>query len=355
MSDMRIGIMMRDIGNQLDAPGIIVLNIVQALLEIDSRRDYVLFLPNERSIDWLTIRSNAKPVVVKSPYRLLWDQLAIPLAARREKVDIIFHPKHSLPLFTGRKTVMHLRGAEHWESPKGHGQIDLLYNKLFLPFYCRKATHLIAESDSVMRVFQKKLNIPDSKIIRIYLAPSNLFHSALADTDLAACRNKFNLPNDFILTVTKVFQGKRILPRKNLPRTLEAYRHSRTRRQAKFVIVGCGTKAYIDALLDPSDGLRQDLVVLDAVSQKGLPPIYSLAKAFVFPSLYESFGVPILEAMACGCPVITSNTYACKEVAGEAALLVDPSFTWRNAALETLAIFDSLEAAETGAVPTPSR
>lgn len=382
---MRIGIMLRDIGNQLDAPGIIVSNLTEKLLELDREHEYVLFLSSEHDLGWLSDSPNAKIVVVKAPNRFLWDQVAIPLVARRERIDLLFHPKHSLPLLTGCKTLMHLRGDEHRLAPGSFDWSDVLYQRLFRPLFCKKATHIIAESDSVKQSHQENLNIPDHKITRIYLAPGDLFHAHPQDSDLAACRAKFGLPDEYIFTVTRVIQGKRVCHQKNIVRILEAYRQSKTRQRSKFVIVGRQTKAFIDAHLEPGDDLRGDLVVLDAVPQQDLPPLYAMAKAFVFPSLYESFGMPIVEAMACGCPVVTSTTYACKEIGGEAALLVDPestteirdaidrlthepalcaalaakgrdhaaNFTWRNAALETLAIIDQLEAGIAGAERTP--
>jgi len=91
----------------------------------------------------------------------------------------------------------------------------------------------------------------------------------------------------------------------------------------KFVVIGRETKEFFSQRYAPDDDIHNDIIVLDFVAQEELPHIYTLADGFFFPSKYESFGIPILEAMACGCPVITSTSYSCPEVSGGAAILVD--------------------------------
>lgn len=321
---MRIGVMLRDIWNQTDAPGIIVLNMMDKILEYDTENEYVLFFRDGKFLDRYNQHKNARAIQIKAPTKFLWDQMAVPWAARREGVDLIFHPKHSIPLLTRRKTVMQLRGCEYWIYPEHFEWMDIAYARFFLPIFCRKATHLIAESNDVMKDFKEHLRIPDEKLSMVYLAPNERF-SIVNDQDvLNACRSRYQLPDRFILTVTRVLQNKKYYPGKNILNSIEAFRRSEARRTMKFVIVGRQTREFIAKRFNPADDILDDLIVLDFVSQEELPALYSLAEMFLFPSKYESFGIPILEAMGCGCPVITSTWYSCPEVAGEAASVVHP-------------------------------
>ena len=170
--------MLRDIGNQQDAPGIIVLNLLDQILEQDRKNRYVLFFMDETFTDRYAKLDHVEIVRVGSPVKFLWDQLAVPWAARRRNLDLLFHPKHSIPLLTGLKTVMHLRGPEYWINPRSYELLDLLYQRTFLHLFSRKATHLIAESEYARRAFQRYLSIPDRKISTIHIAAGSRFRIA---------------------------------------------------------------------------------------------------------------------------------------------------------------------------------
>ena len=321
---MRIGVMLRDIGNQADAPGIIVLNLIDELLRLDRQNEYVLFYRTPVFLDRYSRYKNVNSVLVKAVNKLVWDQIAVPLAARRAKVDLLFHPKHSIPLLTGKKTVMQLRGPEYWINPHYYSLIDRWYQKIALKLFSIKSTHLVAESNYAKHLFQHYLRIPDKKISVIYLAASRRFSREINNESMDRTRKKYSLPERYIFTVTRVLQGKRFYPGKNIENMIAGYRNSRNKDAVKFVITGRGTREYLDRILHADDPLRNDLVVLDFVAQDELPALYRMAEAFLFPSINESFGIPIVEAMASGCPVITSNTTACREIAEGAAVLVNP-------------------------------
>lgn len=341
---MKIGVMLRDFWNQTDAPGIIVLNLMNKILNYDKRNEYVLFFRDDRFIDYYNKFENARGVAVSAPNKLIWDQLAVPWAARKEKVDLIFHPKHSIPLLTSKKTVMQLRGAEYWTHPEYFEWHDLLYSKLFIPLYCRKSTRIITESNDVNDDFVKHIGIPKAKTRMVYLACNERF-SVIDDKEiLTACKKKYNLPDKFILTVTRVLQNNIPYAGKNILRSIEAFRHSDTRKIMKFVIIGRKVSDFIQKNIAANDEILTDLIILDALSQEELPAIYNSAVLFLFPSNYESFGIPILEAMSCGLPVITSKTYSCPEISGDAGLHVAPDvITEITAAIDTLASDKSLQ------------
>lgn len=321
---MRIGVMLRDIGNQVDAPGIIILNLLNELLRLDERNHYVLFFKDPLFAERYHGRERVEAVHVRARSKLLWDQVAIPLATRGRALDLLFHPKHSLPLLAPLKTVMQLRGPEYWIHPEHYEPLDLLYQKLFARLYCLKATHLVAESNYALREFRRLLSIPAAKISMIPLAAHERFHRIDDESILRDAAHRHGLPRRFVFTVTRVVQGKRLYGGKNLDTAIEAFLHSRGRGETKFVIAGRETRRYVESNGAERGWPPEALLPLDFVPQEDLPALYSLAEAFLFPSRNESFGLPILEAMACGCPVVTSDASACPEIAGGAALLVGP-------------------------------
>ncbi|RMG80076.1 MAG: glycosyltransferase family 1 protein, partial [Bacteroidetes bacterium] len=262
-------------------------------------------------------------VLVKAPHKLLWDQVAIPLAVKREKIELLFHPKHSLPFFVKCKTLMHLRGSDYWIFPDHFEKFDLMYQKLTLPIFCKKATHLVVESNFVKQDFKRILKIPESKMTMIYLAPSDRFKVITDKKKLSEIQKKYNLPEEFILTVTRIVQGKKYYAGKNFVNIIKGFQESQASQYIKFVVVGLKTKEFIRDLKLPPN-VQRNIVALDFVPQEDLPALYNLASFFLFPSRYESFGIPLAEAMRCGCPVITSNTFACPEIVGDAGLLVNP-------------------------------
>lgn len=371
---MKIGVMMRAIGDQKNAPGIIVLNLIDHLLQLDKSNEYILFFKDRTFIDRYSSHPNVKVVLIPAPSKFIWDQVAIPLAVRREQVDLLFHPKHSLPLLANCKTLMHLRGSEYFTQPDQYKRLDLLYQKTFLPKFCTKATRIIVESEFVKRDFIRLLSIQEQKMTVIYLAPSDKFRVITDIQHLERIKTKYRLPSTFFLTVTRIVEGNKYYSGKNLINSIKGFQESRANKDSKFVIVGKYTKKFVDEHPDIPEDMRKNIIALDFVPQEDLPPIYNMAKFFLFPSYNESFGIPITEAMACGCPVITSTTTACPEIVGQAGILVDPGsiidisnaidrlnhdaelreelsrkglteaqrFNWRRSAKQTLDIIDSL-------------
>jgi len=342
---MRIGVMLREIGNQEDAPGIIVRNLVDHILLEDRKNQYVLFFQADAFIKNYRSRERVEIVRVKAPTKFLWDQIAVPWVARKKKLDLLFHPKHSIPLLANTKTVMHLRGPEYWIHPKHYELLDLAYQRVFLHLFSRRATHLIAESRYARDEFRRRLSIPKHKISVVYLAPNGRFAPIEDSRVLQSCAQKYSLPARFALTVTRVVQGKKFYPGKNILKIVEAFASSEASKSMKLVIAGRRTREFVENFGARHRWPTDSLLPLDFVPQEDLPAIYNLAEFFVFPSKNESFGIPIVEAMACGCPVITSTTSACPEVAGDAAQLVDPESTAEiSAAIDRLATDAGLRA-----------
>jgi glycosyltransferase involved in cell wall biosynthesis len=327
--------------DDVDGQGIYIRKLCDALFELDSRNEYFAFYDRPEQLGRYPGRANVREVLVPGRGKLLWDQVLVPLAARREKLDVLFHHKFSIPLISPCPTVVQQRGTEYWSHPEFYsgwsGRLDQLYNRLMIPLYCRRAARVLTNSNTLGEELVRHVRVPRSKLRTVYASADKSFHPIADQGAIRQVRERYGLPQDpFLLMVVKGHQvlrqaGRDLTPRKNVKVTLEAY--GRMRRRAveagaavvpPLVILGLGiaermTPESIAEYTDPAGVHTPGFVQF-----QDMPAIYTMARALVFPSRYESFGIPIVEAMASGCPVVTSTVSACPEVAGDAALLVDP-------------------------------
>jgi glycosyltransferase involved in cell wall biosynthesis len=209
-----------------------------------------------------------------------------------------------------------------------------------MPLYCRRADRIIAISHATQRDLIAAYDVPPEKVTVIHEAADPRFQPQPPEA-VEAVRTRYGLPERYLLSVGT------IEPRKNLTRLLEAFEalHAEGLTDALVVVGGRGW-LYDDffARLERSPA-REAVLFPGYVPDADLPPIYAGAQALAFPSLYEGFGLPVLEAMACGAPVACSNTSSLPEVAGDAALLFDPhDVTAITQALHRLLSDDTLHA-----------
>jgi glycosyltransferase involved in cell wall biosynthesis len=241
-------------------------------------------------------------------------------------VDLFHATEHLLPRFSSVRTVFTLHDLIFLFHPETHKPLNRWFLTLMMPRFLRAADAVIAVSECTKRDAIRFYGIPEEKITVIYEGVNPRFRPASPEA-IAAVRARYNLPEHFILYVGT------IEPRKNLTALLEAFHHllaTRSLRPApcdlRLVIVGKKGWLYEGFFRRLRElGLEDRVIFTGYVPDEDLPALYSAADLFVFPSLYEGFGLPVLEAMACGVPVICSNTSSLPEVAGDAALLVDPA------------------------------
>jgi len=328
--------------DDVDGQGIYIRKLCDALFDLDTLNEYVALYSNEHQVGRYRDRGNVREVVVPGAGKLLWDQVLVPLAARRERLDVLFHHKFSIPLLSPSPTVVQQRGTEYWSHPEFYvgwsGQMDRIYNRIMIPLYCRRAARVLTNSDTLGEELVRHAGVPRSKLRTVYASADNSFHPIASSETLARVRERYSLPPvPFLLMVVKGHQvlaqasDKALTPRKNVVVALEAY--GRMRRHAAesglgtvppLVILGLGIA---ERLTPDMIGEHADPAAVHTpgfVEFGDMPAVYTMARALIFPSRYESFGIPIVEAMACGCPVVTATTSACPEIAGDAALLVDP-------------------------------
>ena len=247
-------------------------------------------------------------------------QAEISWLARQHNLDIVHDPTGSMPLFlTGRAKVTTIHDVVPYIYPETSSRLDWLIYRIWLPLAVRRLDAIITDSEQSKRDIVRYLPVPKEKVTVIPCAV-NSNYKPLNPGEIEPALRKYDIDTPYILYVGS------IAARKNLPRVLEAYAQLQEWSEAwKLVIVGARkwkSSPVFEAV--KRLGLEDKVLFTGYVDEDDLPALYNGADLFVFPSLYEGFGLPVLEAMACGTPVITSNCSSLPEVAGDAALLVDP-------------------------------
>lgn len=238
-------------------------------------------------------------------------------------VDVFHATNHLLARFKQARTVFTLHDLIFLRYPEYHLPYNRWYLTLAMPRYLRAADIIITPSECSRQDAINAYGLPEAKIKVIYEGAAPIFKPAADQSDLARVHQKYNLPERFILHVAT------IEPRKNLIRLLEAFQSLLADwPDLKLVLIGKKGWLYetffekLQAL-----GLEEQVIFPGYVAEDDLPACYQLAELFVYPSLYEGFGLPPLEAMACGVPVVCSNSSSLPEVVGQAGLLVEPTDT----------------------------
>jgi glycosyltransferase involved in cell wall biosynthesis len=299
--------------------------LLLALAVTDGQNEYVVFYNNPAAarVDPTLERfpKITTPLSYK-PWRLsamLAHFTRIPQDPLFPGVDLFHATDHLLPYFRRIKSVFTLHDLIFLFHPETHKPLNRWFLTLMMPRFLRAADAVIAVSECTKRDAIRFYRIPEEKISVIYEGVNPRFRPADPET-IAAVRARYNLPEHFILYVGT------IEPRKNLTALLEAFHHLLATHDLRLVIVGKKGWLYEGFFRRLRElGLGDRVIFTGYVPDEDLPAIYSAADLFVFPSLYEGFGLPVLEAMACGTPVICSNTSSLPEVAGDAAFLVDPT------------------------------
>ena len=326
---MRIGIMLR-VYNETGGIGIYTKYIVKELLELDPKNEYVLFYHDEKNIGIHAQYNNVKEVAVKCKNKAIWDQIALPLAARREKIDIIFNPKFTIPLVTRSKAIMVVHGADWFLPPYNevYGTVDKFYIRIFMPLYFKKCSFISSVSDYCTDNFKRLFPKYKDKIKTIYFGPHKVFRKIDNPDELKSVKEKYQLPDKFILSVIRYDEGTKNT-RKNFIGMAKAVAKCKKEGQLfhKWVVAGKNCYKYGEEYKIEELGIKDDVIFPGLIPQQDLPAFYNLASLYLYTTIIEAFPIPITEAMTCGCPIITSNTTGCDELGANVALKVDPTNT----------------------------
>jgi glycosyltransferase involved in cell wall biosynthesis len=249
------------------------------------------------------------------PFPRLWTHLRLSFELlTRPRPNVLFVPAHVLPLAHPLPSVVTVHDLGYRHFPSTHPASQRRYLDWSTGFSARAATHVIADSIATQRDLAHFYGVPAEKVTVVYPGRDERLHAV----DPAQVRARYNLASDYLLHVGT------LQPRKNLSRLIAAASSLRAQWPG-FQLVLAGQRGWqAGPILEQARAGADFVRLLDYVPDDDLAGLYSGARAFVFPSLYEGFGFPVLEAMACGTPVVCANTSSLPEVAGDAALLIDP-------------------------------
>ncbi len=253
------------------------------------------------------------------PARIFWEQSAGLGLGRREKLDVLHSPLNISPVVTGAPTVVTVHDIAFERFPDHYPASQTRYLSTLTRISARRATRVIAVSDATRRDLIEFYGIPDQRIAVVDNGIDEFFRVPPAESS-EAFRCQHGLPGQFLL-----FVGT-LQPRKNLEGLLQAY--ALIARKLDWPLVVIGGAGWLHSPIQRTVrrlGLANRVRFEGYVDAIELPGWYAAATIFTFPSHYEGFGLPVLEAMACGTPVITSTTSSLPEVAGDSAVLVNPS------------------------------
>jgi glycosyltransferase involved in cell wall biosynthesis len=255
------------------------------------------------------------------PFPRLWTHVRLSWEMARRPPRVLFVPSHVVPLWHPRRTVVTVHDLGYLYYPQAHTRMSRLYLHLSTLFSARTARRVIAISEATKRDLVKRYRIDPRKIRVVYHGRDPAYAPVRDEGKIAETLARYGIKRPYCLHVGT------LQPRKNLGVLVEAWARLLVdvHEPPQLLLAGkCGW-LYDDLLSSvQSRGLGDLIRFADYVEQDDLPALYSGALAFVFPSLYEGFGLPPLEAMSCGTPVLSSNASSLPEVVGDAGLLLDP-------------------------------
>ncbi len=320
---MHIGIDAHAIGAQQGGNETYIRNLITALAELDQTHQYTLYFSAAAAAEaWRNRYANFAVRLLPPPTPLVRVPLALALELRRRPVDVL-HVQYTAPPFCPAPvvTTIHDLAFEHLPETftrRGKAQLRLTVRRT-----ARQAAHILTVSEFSRQDILKTYGIPPDKVTVTHNGCEAQFTSRPTSArETETIKQKFGITRDYLLAVGS------LQPRKNLVRLLRAYAQLREQQpgfQLQLVIVGRQLWLYEEILREiRQQSFAADVIVTGYADDDDLPALYRSAVALVYPSLFEGFGLPPLEAMACGTPVITSDSSSLPEVVGEAALLVNP-------------------------------
>jgi glycosyltransferase involved in cell wall biosynthesis len=302
--------------------GTYVRNLLRHLSRLDRTTEYVLLCRAQDREIGAELGENFRVVAEPSPAYSIREQFRVPFDLRREGADLFHAPHYVLPPLTPCRSVVTIHDCIHLRFPQYlPNRLAYAYAHGALWVATHRASRILTVSEASKRDILRYFRIAEAKIDVIYNAIDECFNEVPAEEEVARVRERYQLDDPFVL-----YAGN-IKPHKNLERLIEGFHIFRRRgfEHVKLLIIGDQVSKY--ATLRRAvhrHMLHKHVRFLGFVADQTLAILYRLAAAFVFPSLYEGFGLPPLEAMASGTPVITSNVSSLPEVVGDAAMLIDP-------------------------------
>lgn len=305
----------------------VALELIRNLQKIDSVNEYVIFVKNDQDDTCIPAAPNFKIVKLPGGSYPLWEQIALPRAAQKEGCDVLHCTGNTGPVFCKLPLIITLHDIIYLESISlfkkagtWYQKMGNMYRRWIVPPVVRKSAKVVTVSNFEQERIRNFMGLGDN-LVTIYNGVGEHFRKITDEKQLMKAKSDYGLPDHFLF-----FLGNTD-PKKNTPNVLKAFAAFNACSEVKYKLVMLDYEE--SALMQVLNAIgcaaiRKDIIMTGYVPNLQLPAIISQCEVFLYPSLRESFGIPILEGMACGVPVITSSTSSMPEIAGDAAAIVDP-------------------------------
>jgi glycosyltransferase involved in cell wall biosynthesis len=327
-TDLRVMIDATCIARKKAGVGIYAKNLIEELIRIPARPHlFLLVQDDDPELDFsgrddVTMLRVPATLFRKLPLRFLLEQLLLPMLLLRHRIDVLHSLHYSFPLVRlGTKQVVTLHDMTFFSMPEMHQWLKKAYFRFFIRAATRFPDKVIFVSHSALADCIARFGPLRGSTSVIHLGKSEAFHPGLDPSEIQRIRAKYGLQAEFVLYIGT------IEPRKNLARLVSAFAAISDRHPGLLLAI-VGMKGWMyGGLMETirTLNLESRVVFTGFVPESEKPFLLAAARAFAYPSLYEGFGIPVLEALACGIPALTSDVSSLPEVAGDAALLVDPT------------------------------
>lgn len=314
-----------------------LINFIKNIKKIDNDNEYFLFLSHPKeNIFELNGKDRFKVVYIKgssaSPYaKVFFEQFILPLYLIKYKIDVVYFPGNYISVFTNKPTLLFIQSVLDFYVSKDISIIKRLYRQLLLRISIRKAKKIIAPSIYAKDLIMQNFKIDSSKIDVVYHGiDRELFNNKISSEEFKKgieLLKKYGINKNYILYVAALWDYK------NHEKLIIAFEKLVNQKEKDLMLVligsGLGTnKDYLDYIYNLPEklGIKEEVIFIDNIELYELSLFYKMAQVFVFPSLCESFGFPVIEAMSCGIPVICSNSFALPEITGDAAILINSEY-----------------------------
>lgn len=306
---------------------IVAIELIKHLQQIDFDNQYFIFVKDGVDDDWYTPSKNFHLVRInKSPYHL-WEQFHLPREVIRHKIDILHCTSNTAPLWLTTPLVLTLHDIIYLENFRFvsyqstlYQLIGNFYRRWVVPSILKSSSRIITVSNTEKDIILARYPELNHKLFVVYNSMADNFLD-IDKSKYPEIKERYNLPTEYIFALGNTSQ------KKNLPNVLQAYAiyHQNTPKPLPFILADEPPNDAFKLLSGsiPKE-VEDDIHFIGYVKNSDIPLIYAFSKLFIYASLRESFGIPLLEGMAAGVPVITSNTSCMPEIARDAALLVDP-------------------------------
>lgn len=316
---MNIGYDGKRAANNLTGLGNYSRSLISQLADLYPENQYFVYTPRSKNSPQIRTFFDLADITLRLPTSLLplWRALGIKRQLQEDQIELFHGLSHEIPVGLKIPSVVTIHDLIFLLLPGQFSRIDRLIYKLKIQYACKHANRIIAISERTKQDIIKLFNVDEEKIEVVYQSCNEIFKSPANDKQKRAVKQKYDLPDQYILNVGT------IEARKNLVTLIRALSH--IKEDYKLVVIGKETPYMKQAAIEIKKlNLGQRIIFLKNVPFQDLPAIYQLSALFVYPSVYEGFGIPLIEAIHSGVPVIAASGSCLEEAGGENSLYVAP-------------------------------